>query len=117
MKKLIVLFLLVYFHNYFAQENKHSPFSNYQVGIYGGVNYSSFSNKGYDYFIEAKTNIIDNLDFKISVGIEKIQINQKYEVNGFRTIFSDNGKTYQTHKFEVEKEGYDVIPIILGFKY
>ena len=63
MKKIIFTLLIISLNVLEAQENK--PFSNFDIGVYGGINFYNSSNIGGDFFIELKTNLISSLKLKV----------------------------------------------------
>jgi hypothetical protein len=90
-KKLIVLFVVIYFNSLFAQDtNTSSLFTHYSFGFYGGINSGISSETGTTFLIESKTKLIPNLYLNLSLGYSKRDINER---------------------------GYDIIPLSLGCQY
>jgi opacity protein-like surface antigen len=115
MKKIIFTLLIISLNVLEAQENK--PFSNFDIGVYGGINFYNSSNIGGDFFIELKTNLISSLKLKVSTGY-------------FRTIqpYSGTVRTYSENNidtipkyfagiYDYVSKNYDVFPISLGIQY
>ena len=60
-KKLVLLATVISFVNVFAQEElSKSPFSNFKLGAFGGINFIETSNLGGQALFEGKTNLLPN---------------------------------------------------------
>lgn len=118
MKKVVALIFVLSFGILFAQEKDDStPFSKFQNGVYGGINFDDFSAIGGSFFFEVKANLISNLDLKFSVGYSKSYLLESSTVKTYRIVTIDSITFYNALTFNSDKKGYDVFPIALGFLY
>ncbi len=69
MKKILFILLLISINVLKAQENK--PFSNFDIGFYGGINFHTAGHLRGDFLIELKTNLMPSLQLKASAGYFK----------------------------------------------
>ena len=64
MKKLVMLVIIISTLNVFAQDGLNkSPFTDFKLGAYGGINFVETSDLGGEALIEGKTNLLPNLNF------------------------------------------------------
>jgi len=117
MKRLILLFALLTIATFAQVKDIQAPFSKLDIGIYGGVDLIIPSRAGFSLSIEGKTNILSNLNLKISSGYTKINLDNKYEVMAFRTEYLGNDKYYQAYRITIEGGSYYVIPLVMGAEY
>ncbi len=118
MKKVFVLIFILSIGILFAQGNDETtPFSKFQTGVYGGINFNDISAIGGSFFIEVKTNLISNLDLKFSAGYSKSYLLESSTVKTYRIATIDSITFYNALTFNSDKKGYDVFPIALGFQY
>ena len=116
MKKIIVLFIVLFNLSLFSQEvEKLKMFSTFNLGVLAGVNFSNLA--GGSFIMEGKTNITKNLNIKISFGYSNINKKEGYLVKSYEYVHFDSIKEYQTSSYNVDKILYDVIPISLGLEY
>jgi hypothetical protein len=116
MKNLIVPLFLLFSICLFAQENEQvRMFSTLKVGFLAGINFSDQS--GSSFVLEGKTNIISNLNLKLSLGYSVINKNDVFTVKTYQYIVSTNHSQYEAESYTVDKINYDVFPISLGLEY
>ena len=116
--KSFILLLVLSANILYAQENdKPAPFSIFEVGVYGGINFETTSEIGGVFFLEGKTNIISNLNLKLSLGYYKsiMPVNYTVKTSGETTI--DSVTYYSAGAYDVTKKTYDVFPFSLGLQY
>jgi opacity protein-like surface antigen len=118
MKKILFFLLILSFHNLFAQgRDKTAPFSKFQTGFYGGINYNDISAIGGSFFIEEKTNLASNFDLKFSLGYTKSYLLESSTFKTYSIFTIDTTIFYNARTINYDKKGYDVVPISLGFQY
>ena len=118
MKRIFGLFLILFCNILFAQGNDNStPFSDFQTGVYGGINFDDISAIGGSFFIEVKSNLISNFNLKFSAGYSKSYLLESSTVKTYRMATIDSITFYNALTFNSDKKGYDVFPIALGFQY
>ncbi len=115
MKKILLVLLFISINVLKAQANK--PFSNYDIGFYGGVNFYNTDNIRGDFFVEIKTNLTSSLKLKASTGyLRTIQpysrTVRKYSENTIDTI-----PKYFAGKYDLVSKDYDVFPLSVGVQY
>lgn len=118
MKKLIVLFVVIYFNSLFAQDtNTSSLFTHYSFGFYGGINSGISSETGTTFLIESKTKLIPNLYLNLSLGYSKVFEHESFtEKINYSSNF--NGTVYYfAEQRDINERGYDIIPLSLGCQY
>lgn len=116
MKKLIVLFIILFGYSTFSQEIQRSKiFSTFELGFLGGVNFSTLA--GGSVILEGETNLTANLNVKLSIGYSTINKKAGYNVKTYNFVSFDNFRQYQTYSYNVDKILYDVFPISLGVEY
>lgn len=117
-KKLVLLIFIVSFNILFAQEKENpAPFSKFENGVYGGINFDDISASGGSFFIEVKTNLISNLNLKFSAGYSKSYLLESTTIKSYRIDTIDTITFFNALTFNSDKKGYDVFPIALGFQY
>ena len=117
MKYFLILFLFS-LNSIFAQhQNNPSIFSTSEFGLYGGVNFSAFSDIGSSFLFEGRTNLSSKFNLKASIGYTKTYNPNSYNVktNDFSNI--DNIKKYYAVSYKVLKTQYQIIPFSLGVQY
>jgi opacity protein-like surface antigen len=118
MKNAVLIIFVLSFSILFAQEKDvPAPFSNFQTGVYGGINFNDISAIGGSFFFEVKTNLISNLNLKFSAGYSKSYLLESSTVKTYRIATIDSITFYNALTFNSDKKGYDVFPIALGFQY
>jgi len=86
MKKILFVLLFISFNVLKAQENK--PFSNFDIGFYGGINFYNTDNIRGDFLVELKTNLISSLNLKASTGY--FRTIQPYSYTNTVRTYSEN---------------------------
>ncbi len=118
MKKLIVLLFILSFNLLFAQDNiSQTPFSKLNYGIYGGINFGNNSETGGSFLFEFNANLISNLNLNLSLGYSKSYKTEAYTVKSYRTGSINNVQYFWAEQYEVNKKGYDVFPVSVGFQF
>lgn len=117
MKKIIVLVTLLTSIVFSQENNRAKSFSNFNFGVYGGVNFESISEIGGAFYIEEKSNLTSNLNLKLSLGYYRTIESTNFTVLSIRESTIDSFTHYSTTASNVSKIIYDLIPISLGFQY
>ena len=118
MKKAVVLIFILSIGILIAQEKEDpTPFSKFQTGVYGGINFNDISAIGGSFFIEVKTNLVSNLNLKFSAGYSKSYLLESSTVKTYRIATIDSITFYNALTLNFDKKGYDVLPIAMGFQY
>lgn len=118
MKKVLVIILILSSNITFSQiGTNRSPFSILQIGVYGGFNFETFSEKGGLFIFEGKTNLTPRLNLKLSFGYYKSFQPTNYSIYSYGEQTIDSVKFYIASTYEVIKMIYDVFPFSLGFQY
>lgn len=116
MKKLIVLFIILFNLSSFSQEIKSSKiFSTFKLGLLGGINFSTLA--GGSLILEGKTNLTTNLNVKLTFGYSTINKEEGYNVKTYNFVNINSFKQFQTYSYNVDKILYDVFPISIGLEY
>lgn len=117
MKKILFILSFISFGVLVAQENK--PFSNFDIGFYGGINFYNADNIRGSFLVELKTNLISPLKLKASTGYFRTIQPYSY-INTVRT-FSENTidtlPKFFASKYNLVSKNYDIFPLTLGFQY
>ncbi|NOX64829.1 MAG: outer membrane beta-barrel protein [Chlorobi bacterium] len=115
-----LLFIILFFSsiNIFSQErvNKLS-FTTFGIGAYGGIDFKTSSEIGGEFLLEGKTNLIDNLNLKLSLGYYKTLNPVNYSVKSNGIVIIDSVTYYVAESHDVTKKIYDIFPFALGFQY
>jgi len=90
-----------------------SPFSTFQLGVLGGINFSSLV--GASIVIEGSTNLTSNINIKLSLGYSTVNKEEGYEVKTYQ--YSDFFNIYNADSYTVDEINYTVVPISLGMEY
>lgn len=102
----------------FSQEDvKTSPFSSLQIGVYGGINFETFSEKSGSFIFEGKTNLTPKLNLKLSFGYYKSLQLTNYTVKSYGEHTIDSVTFYTASSYDVTKKIFDVFPFSLGLQY
>jgi len=118
MKKAVVVIFILSIGILFAQEIEDpTPFSKFQTGVYGGINFDDISAIGGSFFIEVNTNLVLNFNLKFSAGYSKSYLLESTTFKSYRTGTIDSITFYNALTINSDKKGYDVFPIALGFQY
>jgi opacity protein-like surface antigen len=115
MKKVFFLLTLISLNVIIAQENK--PFSVFDIGFYGGMNFNKIDNRGGDFLVELKTNIITALTLKASLGYTYTVQPYTKTVKSYSENLFMNEKLYFAGKYNLISKNYDMLPIGLGIQY
>lgn len=117
MKKLFVLLFIAANILYAQAESSSAPFSNTEIGIYGGINAVTGSETGGAALLNFHANLISNLNLELSAGYSKIFEKVDYTIKGYK-IFDINGTTwYTSNDIFINQKMYNVIPLSAGFQY
>ena len=115
MKKIAFILLIISFKVLEAQENK--PFSNFDIGFYGGINFYNTANIGGDFFVELKTNLISSLKLKVSTGYFRTIQPYSGTVRTYSENIIDTIPKYFAGKYDYVSKNYDVFPVSIGIQY
>ena len=117
MKKILFVLLFISFNVLKAQENK--PFSNFDIGFYGGINFYNTDNIRGDFLVEIKTNLISSLKLKASTGY--FRTIQPYSYTNTVRTYSENTidtlPKFFAGKYNLVSKNYDIFPLTLGIQY
>lgn len=118
MKKILFVLLFILINFLKAQEIK--PFSNFDIGFYGGINFYNTDKIRGDFLVELKTNLISPLKLKASTGYFRtiqpypdINIVRKYSKN----TINDTTTIFFAAKYNLVSKNYDIFPLTLGIQY
>lgn len=106
MKKVVLLIFILSFSILFAQEKDDlAPFSKFESGVYGGINFDDISAIGATFFFEVKTNLISNLNLKFSAGYSKSYLLKSTTIKSYRFATIDsisfyNARTFNSGRFK-----------------
>ncbi|MGD8782208.1 MAG: outer membrane beta-barrel protein [Ignavibacteria bacterium] len=116
MKKILFVLSFLLINVLKAQENK--PFSNFDIGFYGGINFYNTDNIRGDFLVELKTNLISSLKLKASTGYFRTIQPYFYTVRKYseNTIIDTLPKFFAT-KYNLVSKNYDIFPLTLGIQY
>jgi opacity protein-like surface antigen len=118
MKKLFVLpFLFIFNFNYAQIKDNSSPFSNFDYGVYSGINLNAGSSTGGDLLLELKTNLISDFNLRFSLGYHKSYKGESYIVRSYGSGVIEGTQYYFATEYNVDEKGYDVFPLALGIQY
>jgi len=116
MKKIFFILLFISAGVIIAQEVK--PFSHFDIGFYGGINFNETSNIGGDFLVEFKTYLIPSLQLKAAFGYLNTSEPFTDTVRGIRENPNiDSLPRYFVSKYNYENKVYDMFPVSLGFQY
>ena len=117
MKKILFILSFISFNVLEAQENK--PFSNFDIGFYGGINFYNTDNIRGDFLVELKTNLISSLKLKASTGY--FRTIQPYSYTNTVRTYSENTidtlPKFFAGKYNLVSKNYDIFPLTLGIQY
>jgi opacity protein-like surface antigen len=118
MKKAVFFVFVLSFSILFAQEKEDpAPFTIFQNGVYGGINFDDISAIGATFFFEVKTNLIPKLNLKFSAGYTKSYLLESTTIKSYHKATIDSITFYNARTFNSDKKGYDIFPVALGFQY
>lgn len=118
MKTLFLILLFVCSSLIQAQnQNDKTLFSQLQYGVYGGANFESTSDFGGTFFIELKSNILNQLQLKVSAGYSKTTIPGKYSVKTYNKIEVDKEVNFMASSYDVLAKEYGIFPVSFGMQY
>lgn len=115
MKKILFVLLFISFNVLKAQENK--PFSNFDIGFYGGINFYNTDNIRGDFLVEIKTNLISSLKLKASTGYFRTTQPYSYTVRKYSENTIDTLPKFFAAKYNFVSKNYDIFPFTLGIQY
>lgn len=116
MKKILFVLLFISINVLKAQENK--PFSNFDIGFYGGINFYNTDNIRGDFLVEIKTNLISSLKLKASTGYFRTIQPYSYTVRKYSEYPSiDTIPIFFAGKYNLVSKNYDIFPLTLGIQY
>jgi len=115
MKKILLVLSFVSISVVNAQENK--PFSNFDIGFYGGINFYNTENIRGDFLLELKTNLISSLKLKISAGYFRTIQPYSYPVSTYSENTIDSFPRFFASKYNLVSKDYDIFPLTLGIQY
>jgi hypothetical protein len=115
MNKIIFTLLIISFNVSKAQDDK--PFSNFDIGFYGGINFYNTSNIGGDFFVELKTNLLSSLKLKVSTGYFRTIQPYSGTVRTYNENIIDTIPKYFAGKYDYVSKNYNVFPVSLGIQY
>jgi len=98
-------------------KEKFAHFTNFNFGVYGGVNFESISEVGGVFLLEVKTNLSAKINMKFSIGYSNAYMLTSYNVKTNREINIDSIASFLAITYDTYKKGYDLFPIFLGFQY
>lgn len=117
MNKIFLILLFISFNVLEAQENK--PFSNFDIGFYGGINFYNIDNIRGNFLVEIKTNLISPLKLKASTGY--FRTIQPYSYTNTIRTYSENTidtlPKFFASKYNLVSKNYDIFPLTLGIQY
>lgn len=115
MKKVFFFLTLISLNILIAQENK--PFSVFDIGFYGGMNFNKIDNRGGDFLVELKTNLMTDLTLKASLGYTYTVEPYTKTVKVYSESLIMNETVYYASKYTFKSKNYDMFPIGLGIQY
>ncbi len=115
MKKVLFILLFISFNVLKAQENK--PFSNFDIGFYGGINFYNTDKIRGDFLVEFKTNLISSLKLKASAGYFRTIQPYSYTVRKYSENIIDSLPRFFAAKYDLVSKNYDIFPLTLGIQY
>ncbi len=118
MKKIIIVAILFSSLIFSQEKNSATPFSIFNFGVYGGINFENISELGGVFYIEGKTNLGSNLNLKLSLGYYKSieQVNYTLRNSGGPYTI-DTITYYNASEVYIIERIYDVLPISVGLQY
>ncbi len=118
MKKLFTLSILFIFNLTYAQSKGNTtPFSNFDYGVYSGINFNAGSSTGGDLLLELKTNLASDFNLRFSLGYHKSYKSESYIVRSYGSSVIEGTRYYFATEYNVDEKGYDVFPLALGVQY
>jgi len=115
MKKILFVLSFISINVLNAQENR--PFSNFDIGFYGGINFYNTDNIRGDFLVEIKTNLISSLKLKASTGYFRTIQPYTYTVRKYSENPIDTIPRFFAAKYNLVSKNYDVFPLTLGIQY
>lgn len=117
MKKILLILSFILFDVVEAQEAK--PFSNFDIGVYGGFNFYNIEYIRGNFLVEIKTNLIYPLRLKLSAGY--LRTIQPYPNTITVSTYSENTidtlPKFFASKYNLVSKNYDIFPLTLGIQY
>ena len=115
MKKILFVLFIFSITVLDAQESK--PFSQFDIGFYGGINFYTADNLGGDFLVELKTNLLPSLKLKTSAGYSRTMQPYFYNVKTYTKITIVSPPEYFATDYNRISNNYDIFPLSLGFQY
>ena len=115
MKKILFILLFISFGVIVAQENK--PFSVFNIGFYGGINFYNTENIKGDFLVELKANLISSFKLKASCGFFRTIEPYSYTVRKYSENIIDTLPKFFATKYNLVSKNYDIFPLTLGIQY
>jgi opacity protein-like surface antigen len=115
MKKILFVLSFISINVLNAQENR--PFSNFDIGFYGGINFYNTDNIRGDFLVELKTNLISSLKLKASTGYFRTIQPYSYTVRKYSENPIDTFPRFFAAKYNLVSKNYDIFPLTLGIQY
>ncbi|MEE9431222.1 MAG: hypothetical protein V3V16_09290 [Melioribacteraceae bacterium] len=116
MKQILFVLLFISINVLKAQENK--PFSNFDFGFYGGINFYNTDNIRGDFLVELKTNLTSSLKLKASTGYFRSIQPKSYTVRKYsKNTIIDTVPKFFASKHNLVSKNYDIFPLTLGIQY
>ncbi len=116
MKKILFVLVLISAGISLAQTNK--PFTDFDIGFYGGVNFYNSSDIRGDFIAELKTNLVSSLKLKASAGYVKTIQPESYTIKTYseNKVF-DTLSIFYASKYNLVSKNYDIFPVTIGVQY
>jgi len=118
MKKILLILSFISVGVLEAQEVK--PFSNFDIGFYGGINFYNTDNIRGDFLVELKTNLISSFKLKASTGYYRTIQPYSYTVTVRKyseNTFIDTVPRFFATKYNLVSKNYNIFPLTLGIQY
>ncbi|MCL5031400.1 MAG: outer membrane beta-barrel protein [Bacteroidetes bacterium] len=116
MKKILFILTFISLNVLEAQESK--PFSNFDIGFYGGINFYNTDNIRGDFLVELKTNLTSSFKLKASTGYFTTIQPYSYTVRTYsENTIIDSLPRYFATKYNLVSKTYDIFPLTLGIQY
>lgn len=115
MKKVLLILFFISFSVLKAQGN--NPFSNFDIGFYGGINFYNTDNIRGDFLVEIKTSLTSSLKLKASAGYFRTIQPYSYTVRKYSENTIDSLPRFFAAKYNLVNKNYDIFPLTLGIQY
>lgn len=115
MKKVFFVLVFITINVLNAQGNR--PFSDINIGFYGGINFYNINEIRGDFLVEIKANLISSLKLKASTGFTRSIQPKSYTVRGYSENSIDTIPRFFASKYNLVSKNYDIFPMTLGLQY